>query len=95
MKHTLSKSLPFLSLIDKIPLRQRQRLRRLRLTYHTIRLDRIPLRIDLHLGLRIIELHIPLTDIPTILHSLNALAQAIRLNDAGRNGSLRDESDAG
>ena len=82
-------------LIHKIPLRQRQRLRRFRRAHHAIRLNRIPLRIDLHLRPRIIELHIPLPNVPAILHRLDALAQAVGLDDARGDGRLADERDAG
>lgn len=47
---------------------------------HSIRLDPVALRIDLHLWHNVIMLHVLLSDLSTILHGLNLLVQAIRFD---------------
>jgi hypothetical protein len=81
-------------LIHKIRLCQWQRLRRFCRTHHAIRLNRIPLGIDLHLRPDIVKLHIFLANLSAILDGLDALAQAVRFNHARGNGRLGYESDA-
>jgi hypothetical protein len=94
--HCTPLTLPSLTnLINKVRLRQRQRIRRLSRAHHAIRLNRIPFGINLHLGSCIVELHISLTNLATILDSLDTLAQAVGFDDAGGDGRLRDEGDAG
>jgi hypothetical protein len=82
-------------LVHKIPLRQRQRLRGLRSTHLPIRLDRIPLWIDLHFRARIVELHVALANVPAVLDSLDALAQVVGFDDARVDGGLGHECYAG
>jgi hypothetical protein len=69
-------------LIHKIRLCQRQRLRWFCRTHHTIRLNCIPLGIDLHLRPDIVKLHILLANLSAILDRLDTLAQAVRFNHA-------------
>lgn len=67
-------------LIDKIFLRQRQRVTRLRRTVYAIRLNPITLRIDLHLRPAIIIFHIALSHRPASLHTYHSFLQTIRFN---------------
>lgn len=62
---------------------------------HTISLNPIILRIDLHLRHHIIELHIPLPDFPAIFNRLNPLVQIVGGDCTGFDGGLRDEEDGG
>jgi hypothetical protein len=82
-------------LINKVLLRQRQRLRGLRRTPHPIRLNAIRLRVDRHLRPRIVELHVPLAYVAAIFDRLDALAQLVRVDDARVDGRFRHESHAG
>jgi len=89
-----SRSLIRNALIHEISLRQRQRFRWLSRAHHTIRLDRVRLRIDLHLRPHVVELHILLANLPAIPDSFHALLQPVGLDDARRDRRLRDERDA-
>jgi hypothetical protein len=82
-------------LVNKIPLRQRQRLARFRCTPHAIRLYPIRLWVDFHLRLCIVELHVFLANVPAILHCFDALAELVRVDDARVDGRFGDECDAG
>ena len=79
---------------NKIPLRQRQRLRRLRPQHHPITLDRIRLRIDLHLRHQIIPLHVLLPDVPAILDRFDPFFEAVGGDLAGGDARAADEGDA-
>ena len=61
---------------------------------HAVGLHPIILRIDLHLRHMVVELHIPLPDIATILHRLHRLLQSIFLLHAAGERRLRYERDA-
>lgn len=52
------------------------------------------LNVDPHLGRRAIELHIVLANLATILHGLDARAQAVRLDGAVGQAGVGDEEEA-
>ena len=60
---------------------------------NAISLDSIILWVNLHLRPRVVELHILLLNLPTILDSLNAFLEVVRGNGAGGDGGFGDEED--
>ena len=61
---------------------------------HAIGLHLITLRIDFHLRHVVVELHIPLPDVPAVLHRLHGLPQTVGLFHTGLERRLRDEGHA-
>jgi hypothetical protein len=61
---------------------------------HPIGLDSIRFGIDFHLWPHVVELHVPLADVPAILDCFYALAQAISFHDARGDGGLGHEGNA-
>jgi hypothetical protein len=66
---------PLYCLVHKVRLTQRQLLRRLRLTNHPIRFNSVRFWVNLHLGSRVIKLHVLFSNIAAVPHSLHALLQ--------------------
>lgn len=82
-------------LVNEVILRQGQRLRRLRVAEHPVRLDDVALRINTHLGHDIIKLHVLLADIAAVPDSLDAFLEAVGLDDAVVDGGLGDPHNGG
>ena len=58
---------------------------------HPIGLDAITLRIDLHLGRFVIELHVLLADVATVLDGLDAFHEVVGFDYAVGDGGGGDE----
>lgn len=77
--------------VDKVRLRERQRLAGLGLTDLPVSLDRIALRVDAHARHGVVVSHVLLADGPAAPDGLDALAQVVRLHHAVLDGRLRHE----
>jgi hypothetical protein len=80
---------------SEVSLAQRQALTRPLPNPHPIRLNHIPLRINLHLRHAIIEFHIPLTHFPASLDRLDSLLEAQFGREVGFDGSGGSPGDGG